>query len=154
VAGLSIGDPAPDFTLPGISGDERRDYTLSEYRGQKVVLAFYPGDFTPGCTKQMCQYRDQFEEFQGVNAVLLGISPQDVDSHEKWIAAKQFPFPLLADTDKSVIAAYGIKGFGPIPVKRSTFVVDAAGILRHQRIASIGMTWDKPGELAKIVAGV
>ena len=71
-----------------MAGDERRDYTLSEYRGRKVVLAFYPGDFTPGCTKQMCQYRDQFEEFQGVEAVLLGISPQDVDSHEKWIKAR------------------------------------------------------------------
>ena len=118
------------------------------------MLAFYPGDFTPGCTKQMCQYRDQFEEFQGVNAVLLGISPQDVDSHEKWIAAKQFPFPLLADTDKKVIVEYGVKGFGPIAVKRSTFVIDAEGILRHQRVASIGMTWDKPGELAKIVAGI
>jgi peroxiredoxin Q/BCP len=154
MAGLEVGSAAPDFTLPGISGDTRRDYTLSEFRGQKVVLAFYPGDFTPGCTKQMCQYRDQFEEFQGVNAVLLGISPQDVDSHEKWIAAKQFPFPLLADTEKKVIEAYGIKGFGPIPVKRSTFVIDAEGILRHKRVASIGMTWDKPGELAAIVVGV
>ncbi len=151
---VEVGQAAPDFTLPGISGDVRRDYTLSEFRGQKVVLAFYPGDFTPGCTKQLCQYRDQFEEFQGVNAVLLGISPQDVDSHEKWIAAKQFPFPLLADTDKKVIVEYGVKGFGPIAVKRSTFVIDAEGILRHQRVASIGMTWDKPGELAKIVSGI
>ena len=105
-----VGQPAPDFTLPGIAGDERRDYSLSEYRGRKVVLAFYPGDFTPGCTKQMCQYRDQFAEFEGVEAVLLGISPQDVDSHEKWIEAKQFPFPLLADTDHHVSEAYGVWG--------------------------------------------
>ncbi len=73
-----VGDPAPDFTLPGVAGGERRDYTLSEFRGQKVVLAFYPGDFTPGCTRQMCSYRDHFDEFAGVEAVLLGISPQSV----------------------------------------------------------------------------
>ncbi len=152
--GVEVGDQAPDFTLPGVEGTERRDYSLSEYRGRKVVLAFYPGDFTPGCTKQMCQYRDQFEEFQGVEAVLLGISPQDVDSHAKWIEKRDFPFPLLADPDKSVIDAYGVRGFGPIAVKRSTFVIDAEGILRHKRVASIGMTWDKPGALAKIVAGI
>jgi peroxiredoxin Q/BCP len=149
-----VGQPAPEFSLPGIEGETVRDYTLSEYRGRKVVLAFYPGDFTPGCTKQMCQYRDQFAEFQGVEAVLLGISPQDVDRHGEWIAAKEFPFPLLADTDRKVIEAYGVKGFGPIPVKRSTFVIDAEGIVRHKRVASIGLSWDKPGELAKIVAGV
>ena len=151
---IEVGHEAPDFTLPGVCDGERRDYTLSAYRGRKVVLAFYPGDFTPGCTKQLCQYRDQFEEFQGVEAVLLGISPQDVDSHDKWIQAKQFPFPLLADTDKTVIDAYGVKGFGPIPVKRSTFVIDAEGIVRHKRVASIGMTWDKPGQLAEIVRGI
>ncbi len=155
MAGPEVGSPAPDFTLPGIEGTTRRDYSLSEYRGHKVVLAFYPGDFTPGCTKQMCQYRDQFAEFEGVDAVLLGISPQDVDSHEKWIAEKQFPFPLLADPEKKVIEAYGVRGIGPIVVKRSTFVIDGEGILRHKRVsAMIGITWDKPGELAKIVAGV
>lgn len=150
----AVGQPAPDFTLPGIEGETVRDYTLSEYRGRKVVLAFYPGDFTPGCTRQMCQYRDQFAEFQGVEAVLLGISPQDVDRHREWIAAKQLPFPLLADTERKVIEAYGVKGIGPIPVKRSTFVIDADGIVRHKRVATIGLSWDKPGELAQIVAGV
>jgi peroxiredoxin Q/BCP len=154
MAGPSVGDPAPEFTLPGVQGTERRDYTLSEYRGRKVVLAFYPGDFTLGCTRQMCQYRDQFAEFEGVQAVLLGISPQDVDSHEKWIVEKKFPFPLLADVDRTVVDAYGVHGIGPIGVKRSTFVIDGEGILRHKRVASIGMTWDKPGQLAKLVAGI
>jgi peroxiredoxin Q/BCP len=154
MSGVDVGDQAPDFTLPGVQGTTRRDYTLSEYRGRKVVLAFYPGDFTPGCTKQMCQYRDNFEEFQGVDAVLLGISPQDVDSHERWIEKRQLPFPLLADTAKLVIDEYGVRGFGPIAVKRSTFVIDAAGIVRHKRVASIGVTWDKPGALAKVVAGI
>jgi peroxiredoxin Q/BCP len=102
----------------------------------------------------MCQYRDNFDEFQGVDAVLLGISPQDVDSHERWIEKRQLPFPLLADTEKTVIDAYGVRGFGPIAVKRSTFVIDAAGIVRHQRVASIGVTWDKPGALAAVVASI
>ena len=154
MSGVEVGDPAPDFTLPGVEGTTRRDYTLSEYRGRKVVLAFYPGDFTMGCTKQMCQYRDNFDEFQGVDAVLLGISPQDVDSHERWIAERRLPFPLLADTEKKVVDEYGVRGFGPIAVKRSTFVIDADGIVRHKRVASIGVTWDKPGALAKVVASI
>jgi peroxiredoxin Q/BCP len=148
---VEVGELAPDFTLPGVQGTARRDYTLSEYRGQTVVLAFYPGDFTPGCTRQMCQYRDAFSEFEGVEAVLLGISPQDVDSHERWIAKRALPFPLLADTEKRVIDAYGVRGFGPIGVKRSTFVIDGDGVVRHRRSASLGVRWDKPGELARIV---
>jgi len=148
---VEVGDQAPDFTLPGVEGTTRRDYTLSEYRGKPVVLAFYPGDFTPGCTKQMCQYRDAFAEFEGVEAVLLGISPQDVDSHERWIEKREFPFPLLADTDKKVIDAYGVRGIGPIAVKRSTFVIDKDGIVRNRRSATLGMSWDKPGKLAEIV---
>jgi peroxiredoxin Q/BCP len=151
VAGPDVGDVAPDFTLPGVEGTTRRDYTLSEYRGHPVVLAFYPGDFTPGCTKQLCQYRDEFAEFEGVEAVLLGISPQDLDSHERWIEKRSFPFPLLADTERKVVDAYGVRGFGPIPVKRSTFVIDGDGMIRHRRVASVGVTWDKPGKLAEIV---
>jgi peroxiredoxin Q/BCP len=150
---VEVGDQAPDFTLPGVEGTERRDYTLSDYRGRKVVLAFYPGDFTPGCTKQMCQYRDQFEEFQGVEAVLLGISPQDVDSHERWAKKRNLQFPLLADTDRAVAREYGVAA-PVIGIRRSVFVIDAEGVVRHKRVASIGMTWDKPGALAKIVAGV
>ena len=121
---------------------ERRDYTLSEYRGQKVVLAFYPGDFTPGCTRQMCSYRDHFDEFEGVEAALLGISPQDVDSHEKWIEKRNLPFPLLADTDKKVIEAYGV-GAPVLGVRRSVFVVDGEGIVRYKHVAIIGATFGK-----------
>jgi len=145
------GDIAPDFTLPWTGEGE---FSLAERRGRWVILAFYPGDFTPTCTKQFCNYRDGREQIDDLDAEVVGISPQDVDSHEKWIKAKEFPFPLLADTDKTVIDAYGVKGFGPIPVKRSTFVVDAEGVLRHKRVASIGMTWDKPGQLAEVVRQV
>ena len=86
-------------------------------------------------------------------ATRIAAEVKDFDP-ERWIEKKQFPFPLLADTDKKVIEEYGVRGFGPIAVKRSTFVIDAEGIVRHKRVASIGVTWDKPGALAKIVAGV
>src|SRR6478752_5290795 len=81
---IEVGQDAPDFTLPGIENGAKRDYTLSEYRGRKVVLAFYPGDNTPGCTRQMCSYRDNLGDLEATGAVLLGISPQAVASHAAW----------------------------------------------------------------------
>jgi len=149
--GPEVGDVAPDFTLPGIDQGVRRDYTLSEYRGRKVVLAFYPGDFTPGCTRQMCSYRDNMDEFEGVEAVLLGISPQDVDSHEKWAEKRNLPFPLLADTEKTVIEAYGV-GAPVLGVRRSVFLVDGAGVVRYKHVALIGATFRKADDLAKVLA--
>lgn len=146
--GVDLGDEAPDFTLPGVQGHDKRDYTLSEFRGRKVVLAFYPGDFTPGCTRQMCSYRDHFDDFGGVDAVVLGISPQDVESHERWIEAKSLPFPLLADTDRTVITAYGV-GAPVIGVRRSVFLVDTQGIVRYKHVAIIGATFRKSEELAR-----
>lgn len=148
-----VGDVAPDFTLPGIHDGERRDYTLSEFGGQKVVLAFYPGDFTPGCTRQMCSYRDHFDEFEGVQATLLGISPQDVDSHERWIEKRNLPFPLLADTEKKVIEAYRVAA-PVLGVRRSVFIIDAEGIVRYKHVAVIGATFRKAGELTKVVAAI
>ncbi len=153
MAGPEVGDAAPDFTLPGVHDGERRDYTLSEFRGQKVVLAFYPGDFTPGCTRQMCSYRDHFDEFEGVEATLLGISPQGVDSHEKWIEKRNLPFPLLADTDKKVIEAYGV-GAPVLGVRRSVFIVDGEGIVRYKHVAIIGATFRKANDLAKVLADI
>jgi peroxiredoxin Q/BCP len=137
---IQVGQLAPDFTLPGIQDGEKRDYTLSEFAGRKVVLAFYPGDFTPGCTRQMCSYRDNFADFEPTGAVLLGISPQDVDSHAKWAEKKEFHFPLLADVDKSVIEAYGV-GAPLIGVRRSVFVIDGERIVRFADRKLIGATF-------------
>ena len=125
---IAVGEAAPDFTLPGIEKGERRDFSLAEFRGRNVVLAFYPGDNTPGCTRQLCSYRDDWSEFERINAVLLGISPQDVDSHEKFATKHNFPFPLLADTHKSVTAAYGV-GAPIIGVRRSVGRGALAGAL-------------------------
>jgi thioredoxin-dependent peroxiredoxin len=137
---IEVGEEAPDFTLPGICDGEKRDYTLSEYRGRKVVLAFYPGDFTPGCTRQMCSYRDNMSDLDATGAVLLGISPQDVESHQKWAEKKDFHFPLLADVDKKVIEAYGV-GAPLINVRRSVFVVDEAGKVIFADRKLIGATF-------------
>ena len=96
---IGIGDTAPEFTLPGTGG---RSYSLSQFRGAPVVLVFYPGDNTPVCTKQLCSYNDELSQFAGVSAQVLGISAQDVASHEKFSAKHGFKFPLLADTDKEI----------------------------------------------------
>ena len=150
MAGPGVGDAAPEFTLPGTSG---KSYSLSDYRGKKVVLAFYPGDFTMGCTAQLCSYRDAFTEFEGLDAVVLGISSQDVDSHERFSAKHDFPFPLLADTDKAVAKAYGI--MGPLGPKRSVFILDTDGVVRWKHIAAlVGVTFKSPKVLREALQAI
>jgi len=149
---IEVGQEAPDFTLPGICDGEKRDYTLSEYRTKKVVLAFYPGDFTPGCTRQMCSYRDNIEDLPS-DAVLLGISPQSVEKHDEWIQAKGFHFPLLADTDKKVIKAYGVDA-PLINVRRSVFVVDGDGIVRFADRKLIGATFVPIDKLVPVLSSI
>jgi peroxiredoxin Q/BCP len=145
-----VGQPAPEFTLAGIENGERRDYSLSEYRGRKVVLAFYPGDDTLGCTRQLCSYRDEFEVFEGVEAVLLGISPQDIDSHERFAEKRDLQFPLLADTDRAVAKRYGVTA-PVIGIRRSVFVIDAEGVLRYKDMKLIGATFERADKLAGIL---
>jgi thioredoxin-dependent peroxiredoxin len=150
---VSVGGAAPDFTLPGIENGVRRDFKLSEYRGRKVVVAFYPGDNTPGCTRQMCSYRDDFEMFEGVNAVLLGISPQDVDSHETWAKKRNLQFPLLADTDRAVAKEYGVAA-PVIGIRRSVFVIDGEGVVQYLDMKLIGATFERAKKLAGILEGI
>ena len=144
---VGVGDVAPDFSLEG-TGD--RSYTLSSYRGQPVVLVFYPGDNTPVCTMQLNTYSSDIEQFEELGAQVLAISPQDVDSHEAFSAVHAFSFPLLADTEKSVARAYGI--LGPVGFyKRSVFVVDGEGIIRYAHRAAAGLTFRKTDELVEAV---
>jgi thioredoxin-dependent peroxiredoxin len=150
---IAVGAPAPDFTLPGIENGVRRDFTLSEYRGRKVVIAFYPGDDTSVCTKQMCSYRDDFAMFEGVQAVLLGISPQDVDSHEAWAKKRNLQFPLLADTDRAVAKEYGVSA-PVIGIRRSVFVIDGAGVVSYVDMKLIGATFERAKKLTGILAGI
>ena len=142
------GSPAPDFTLPGTGG---RDYSLSDYRGTPVVLVFYPGDNTRVCTEQLNQYTADIEKFSEVGARVLAISPQSVKSHEGFSCAQGgFGFPLLADGDKEVGQAYGI--IGPAGFyRRSTFVVDASGVIRYAHRSVGSMTFKPSDELIEAV---
>jgi peroxiredoxin Q/BCP len=146
VSALAVGERAPDFTLPGTGG---RTYTLSEFRGRPVVLVFYPGDDTPICTKQLNAYNHGLEQFTKLNAQVLAISAQDVDSHERFSAKHGgFAFPLLADTDKQVAARYGTLGPLGFP-RRSVFIIDAEGIVRYAHRAIAGLTYRPVSELVR-----
>ena len=144
---ISSGEPAPDFTLPGTGG---RDYTLSAERGHPVVLAFYPGDDTTVCTVQLNSYNDDLADFTELGATVWGISPQGVESHEKFAAKHGFRFPLLADEGKKVGEAYGI--LGPLGFyRRSVFVVDGEGVVRYAHRSLVGATFKKSPELVAAI---
>ena len=147
MAKLQEGDPAPEFELPGTGG---KTYRLSDYRGGRVVIAFYPGDFTAVCTKQFCSYRDEGERLDGLGAHVLGISPQSVESHERFVEEKRLNVPLLADEDKSVARAYGVLA-GPL-VRRAIFVVDEEGILRHRKVSLAGLTFESVADIESALA--
>ena len=127
---LEPGQQAPDFTLPDQDGNA---VTLSELRGRPVVVYFYPKDDTPGCTTQACGIRDQWSQFEDAGAVVLGISPDDVDSHHRFAAKHDLPHTLLADPDRTVMEPWGAWGtknmYGreTVGVIRSTVLVDAEG---------------------------
>ncbi len=129
---LTAGDPAPDFTLPDAEGNQ---VTLSDLRGRRVIVYFYPAAGTPGCTKQACDFRDNLASFQGEGFTVLGISPDKVSKLANFAAKQSLDFPLLSDEDRSVLTAYGAYGekklYGKtvVGVIRSTFVVDAEGKL-------------------------
>jgi peroxiredoxin Q/BCP len=153
MAKVEVGEPAPDFTLAGTDGtaEGHRDHTLSEYRGRPVVLVFYPGDNTPVCTRQLNAYTADIAEFESLDAQVLAISPQSVESHDGFASDQGgFGFPLLADADKAVGRLYGI--LGPVGFyRRSIFVVDAVGVLRHVHRAVAGL-WFRP--TTELVAAV
>ena len=149
MAKVDVGDAAPDFELPGTEG---KTYRLSDYRGRKLVLAFYPGDFTAVCTKQFCSYRDEGERLDGLGAEVLGISPQSVESHERFVKEKSLNVPLLADEDKEVARAYGVLA-GPM-VRRAIFVIDEEGIVRHRKVAIVGLSFESVDDLEQALAAI
>jgi thioredoxin-dependent peroxiredoxin len=137
------GDVAPDFELPG-TGD--RTYRLSDYRGRKVVLAFYPADESAVCTRQLCSYRDAYTDLEAAGAVVLGISSQGPESHERFRAHHDFPFPLLSDRDRTVISQWGLRGlFGKS--RRAVFIVDEDGQIRYAHVSPTVLTYRKAKEL-------
>ena len=132
---LVIGEKAPQFKLPASNGET---VSLSDFIGKNVVLYFYPKDMTPGCTTEACNFRDQYESFEGLNAVILGVSPDPVSRHEKFIEKHGLPFLLLADEEHKIAEDYGVwtlkKNFGKeyMGIERSTFIIDKEGKLAKE----------------------
>ena len=145
---VDVGDLAPDFTLPGTSN---KSYSLSQFRGQTVVLVFYPGDDTLVCTKQLCAYNNELSQFSNVNAQILAISAQDIASNEAFSAKQGYKFPLVSDTDKTVASLYSVMGLLGLP-KRSVFVVDANGVIKYAHRSVLGVTYRPVSELIEAVA--
>lgn len=129
---MNTGQQAPEFELPANNGQRVK---LSDFKGKKVVLYFYPKDMTPGCTTQACDFRDKHTEFESLNAVILGVSTDSLKRHEKFIDKYSLPFLLLADEDHAVCEIYGVwkeksmYGKTFMGIERSTFLIDEEGIL-------------------------
>jgi peroxiredoxin Q/BCP len=165
MAKLKVGDQAPDFELPGTG---EKTYRLADYRGRNLILAFYPGDATTVCTKQFCSYRDQGDRLDALDATVLGISPQSVDSHEHWVKEQELNVPLLADEDLTVAKRYGVTGWlGPLArltelqdapggryVMRAIFLVDGDGIIRHVNVSRTGSSYQSVEDLERAVAAL
>jgi peroxiredoxin Q/BCP len=148
MAGVRVGDKAPEFELDGTGS---RTYRLGDFRGKGVILAFYPGDFTTVCTKQFCSYRDDGERIEGLGVPLVGISPQSVSSHERFAAKHGLSTTLLADPDKAVARSYGVVGPGGF-IRRAIFLIDGEGIVRYRHVAKLGLGYQDTGDLERAVA--
>jgi thioredoxin-dependent peroxiredoxin len=134
---LQIGDRAPEFTLPDHAGQDR---SLSELLGVgTLVLYFYPADFTPGCTREACEYRDIHADLVRVGMRVVGISPQGAEQHSKFRAKYNLPFMLLSDTEKSVIKMYQVNGPLGIGVRRATFLIDPSRRIRDVLLADFSI---------------
>jgi peroxiredoxin Q/BCP len=149
MAKADVGEMAPDFELEGTEGTFR----LSEHRGERVVLLFYPGDFTPVCTRQFCSYAERAEDVSELDATVVGISAQDLDSHMTFRDAHGIPMPLLADTDKAVASRFGVTA--PIlGTRRAVIVIDEAGRVAYRDVATMGLSYQSVDDLKDILEGV
>jgi thioredoxin-dependent peroxiredoxin len=145
-----IGDRAPDFALKGTGGETLR---LSDLHGRWVILAFYPGDFTPVCTRQFCSYRDGDDHLDELGVEVLGISPQSVESHERFKEKHNLTIPLLADEDREVLRTYGVLAPGGV-VRRSIFIIDPDGVVRYRHKAVLGLHYKDVSDLSEALAAL
>ena len=145
----SVNDRAPDFSLQSDSGDT---YRLSDHAGERVLLVFYPGDNTPVCTAQLCEYRDGIEEFAGLGVSVVGISSDDLESHKGFRQKHDLPFELLSDPDLEVAKLYGCKG--ALGMKRAVFLVDEEGVVRYAHIEALALFRRKSKELLEVIRGL
>jgi peroxiredoxin Q/BCP len=148
MAKLSIGAQAPSFEL---SGTGSKTYRLEDYRGTGVILAFYPADFTPVCTKQFCSYRDDGDRIEALGVPMVGISPQSVESHQRFADRHGLQIPLLSDPGKAVARSYGVVGPGGL-LRRAVFLVDGDGVVRYRQVALFGMRYQDVSDLERAVA--
>ena len=156
---VSKGDVAPDFTL---QADDGREVSLSDYRGKKVVLYFYPKDGTPGCTREATEFKNMIEEFEKEDIIVLGVSKDSVQSHQKFKRKHELPFTLLSDPEGKVLDLYGVwkkkslYGRTFLGTERTTFLIDEKGIVRkvyrkvrvkgHAQTCLLDLTGGKAGE--------
>jgi peroxiredoxin Q/BCP len=145
MAKLRVGDQAPEFELQGTAGQA---YRLADYRGRGVIIAFYPGDFTPVCTKQFCSYRDDGDRLEALGLPMVGISPQSVESHEQFAERHGLTVPLLSDPGKRVARSFGVLGPGGF-IRRSVFLVDGDGVVRYRHVALLGLRFQDVGDLER-----
>lgn len=149
---LSLGDNVPDLKLPSSSG---KDVSLTDYKGKKIVLYFYPKDDTPGCTTEACDFRDNLKTYAELNAVVIGISKDPLSSHEKFIKKYGLPFELISDTEGKLLEAFGVwkeksmYGKTFLGVERSTFLIDEDGkIVKEWRKVSVS------NHVAEVLEGI
>jgi peroxiredoxin Q/BCP len=147
MAKLRVGDQAPDFELEGTGS---HTYRLADYRGRNLILAFYPGDFTPVCTKQFCSYRDDGDRIEALGVEMLGISPQSVESHDRFSGQNGLTVPLLSDPGKRTARSYGVVGPAGL-IRRAIFAIDGQGVVRYRHVALFGLRYQDVGDLERAV---
>lgn len=131
---LQVNDEAPDFVL---NDEEGRPFSLHDHRGEMLLLVFYPGDDTPVCTRQLCDYRDGIEAFEGLGVRVVGISKDGAESHRAFKEKHNLPFTLLSDPDLGVAAAYDSRGL--LGMKRSLFLIDETGLIRYRHVETLSV---------------
>lgn len=144
-----LNEKAPLFELPA---DDGTTFRLADLKGQKVLLVFYPGDNTPVCTRQLCDYRDGIEAFSDLGVKVVGISSDDAGSHQAFREKHKLPFELLTDTGLEVAGRYGAKGM--MGMKRAVFLVDEEGIIRYAHVEALAVFRRSREELLAVIGAL
>jgi len=144
-----VNDKAPDFSL---QGDDGEHFQLSKHQGERLLLVFYPGDNTPVCTAQLCEYRDGIESFAGLGVSVVGISSDDLASHRDFRAKHDLPFVLLSDPDLEVAKLYGCKG--ALGMKRAVYLIDEQGVVRYAHIEALALFRRRADDLLGVIRGL
>ena len=133
-----------------LAADDGTEFVLSDHLGARVLLVFYPGDNTPVCTRQLCEYRDGIESFSDLGVTVVGISSDGLESHRKFRKKHELPFVLLSDEDLAVADRYGCKGL--LGMKRAVFLVDEGGIIRYAHVEALALFKRSASELLAVIA--